>query len=85
MQDQLLTETTQYGYQIANEHNCAYVDLPYLPEAADYISFNPEAMFSALLLTQGDMQEEYDRYIQDYLENGGEQWIQEATEIYTAQ
>ncbi|HIV27039.1 MAG TPA: extracellular solute-binding protein [Candidatus Ornithocaccomicrobium faecavium] len=85
MQDQLLTETTQYGYQIANEHNCAYVDLPYLPEAADYISFNPEEMFSALLLTQGDMQEEYDRYIQDYLENGGEQWIQEATEIYTAQ
>ena len=85
MQDQLLTETTQYGYQIANEHNCAYADLPYSPEAADYISFNPEEMFSALLLTQGDMQEEYDRYIQDYLENGGEQWIQEATEIYTAQ
>lgn len=83
--DQLKTEITQYGYKIANEHNCSYAYLPETPEAADYISFNADEMFSSLLLTSGDMQAEYDEYIQDYLDNGGTEYIEEATDIYNAQ
>ena len=83
--DQLKTEITQYGYEIANEHNCPYAYLSEIPKAEDYISFNADEMFSALLMTSGDMKSEYEAYIKDYLNNGGTEWIEEATDMYNAQ
>ena len=79
------TEITQYGYEIANEHNCPYAYLSEIPKAEDYVSFNADEMFSALLMTSGDMKSEYEAYIKDYLNNGGTEWIEEATDMYNAQ
>ena len=36
-------------------------------------------------MTSGDMKSEYEAYIKDYLNNGGTEWIEEATDMYNAQ
>lgn len=84
MERQILTEVTQYGYKIAEEHLQDCVNLPMNPTASADITFDDIEMMAALVNSSGDIQAEYEAFIEEYLKNGGSQWIEQATEIYNA-
>lgn len=41
--------------------------------------------FCSLIVTSGDVEAEYNSYVEKYLKSGGEEWIEQATAIYNAQ
>ncbi|MGI6636428.1 MAG: extracellular solute-binding protein [Christensenellales bacterium] len=41
--------------------------------------------FASLIVTSGDIEAEYQSYVDKYLRSGGAEWVEQATEIYEAQ
>ncbi len=41
--------------------------------------------FASLVVTNGDIESEYETFVQRYLQSGGEEWVEQATEIYNNQ
>ncbi len=82
MERQILTEVTQYGYALAEEHilDDAYIFTE--PAIQKDITFDDDAMLASLIVSEGDYEAEYAAFIDEYLANGGSTWIEQATEIY---
>lgn len=84
MERQILTEVTQYGYKIAEEHLQDCINLTANPAISADITFDAIEMMAALINSSGDIHAEYKAFIEEYLKNGGSEWIEQATEIYNA-
>ena len=41
--------------------------------------------FCSLIVTSGDVEAEYNSYVEKYLKSGGAEWMEQATAIYNAQ
>jgi len=84
LERQILNDTTRYGYEVAEANLLPYIYLVQTPAAQADITFDANEMMASLVTTTGDLQAEYDAYIAEFLNNGGTEWIQQATEIYNA-
>lgn len=82
MERQILTPATVYGYQVAEAHQIEDAWLWKTPESSADITFDSDVMLASLVTSTGDIYAEYEAFIQEYLDNGGEAYIEEATEIY---
>ena len=82
MERQILTEITQYGYKVAEAHVVPDAYINVTPEIDGEITFNEAEMITNLIVGTEDLEALYQVYLNDYLENGGSTWIEQATEIY---
>lgn len=81
----ILNDVTRYGLELIDENPVEDAYIYVAPEAEKNITFNPTEMLANLIVTQGDVEAEYQGYLDDYLNNGGQDWIKEATAIYNSE
>lgn len=82
MDRQNFNEITRYGLSVGESSIIEDAYISQRPEIDADITFNANEMFGALLHTTGDVQMEYEAFVDEYLMSGGDLWIEQATEIY---
>lgn len=79
----ILNAQTREGVQLAYDNGIDWVNIPYPSEVANKYGADMSQVISEMLAelftTEGDLQEVYDRYIQEWETVGGTEWEEEVT------
>ena len=80
-------ETTQEGYRLGNEHALEQAFVVEQPEVIQDVGstlndIRLEAAMRLIVVPEDDLESEYDGYVQSFLDAGGQEWIEQSTEIY---
>lgn len=81
-----LTDLTKESIDLANEHVMEDAFIAETPQiindTGDTLPNMMNEAFATLIVSEGDVEAELEQYRQEFLDAGGQEWMEQATEIY---